>query len=418
MPRAFPAPPSCVVIDDDVAVCATIATLLQDRGCQVTTFNTIAELVRARPLQVDLVIADLSLRGSDAVEVLRCLREDGFSGAVALMSGHEARTIDQVQRIGKTYGLDMKPFLCKPIRGRDIASLLHSVRAAPTAAIGLRGDEEAKVRRHSRRTFQLALERGQVELWYQPQISLHTGVIEGFEALARVRHPRRGVLLPGQFLPRAGDPLLVELASFAVSQALADNVAMSAEGMAARISVNVPLIALRNTHFLSDMRDKLGNHPRAIQFVAEITEDEALHETAAAVEAATQLHLMNVQLSIDDFGTGYSSLARICDLPFSEVKIDRAFVSGCASDRLRQAICRTVIDLARRFDAVVVAEGIETVADLNMLVELGCDFGQGFLIGRPLPLSETIAAHRNGFLAANDVGTLLSRKLRRVARHP
>ena len=118
--------------------------------------------------------------------------------------------------------------------------------------------------------------------------------------------------------------------------------------------------------------------------IVEITEDEAISDAELAREVAVQLKLYNVHVSIDDFGSGYSSLARLKDLPFAEVKLDRSFVNGCAHDKTKRAMCQAVVDLARRFDITSVAEGVETTEDLQVLVDVGYDVAQGFLFARPM----------------------------------
>ena len=381
----------CVVVDDEAAILCTLVRMLQALGCVATACESpksLAELSK----NARLILLDLSLRDGDAVEALRYLKTQNYRGAVALMSGHDCLTLERVQKIGVDYGLHMSEYLRKPVRKADLQRLLgaladtHSAVEPPPAA------HEARVARHSSRLFQSAFERGHLELWHQPKVSLADGAIVGFEALVRLRHPKRGVLTPDQFLPRAGDVMHIDLAEFVVEHAVSHQPKLAAAGLPTRIAVNVPLVALRSEKFLAFLRT-IMQRGAAPNLTAEITEDEALSDAGQVYESALQLRLMGVDLSIDDFGTGYSSLARMCDLPFSEVKLDRRFVSGCAGDHLKRGICQTVIDLAHRFEAKVVAEGVENWDDLATLARMRCDHAQGYLLGKPMPLDQVLSAH-------------------------
>jgi EAL domain-containing protein (putative c-di-GMP-specific phosphodiesterase class I) len=119
--------------------------------------------------------------------------------------------------------------------------------------------------------------------------------------------------------------------------------------------------------------------------IVEITEDQIARDIAQANEIATQLRVAGISIAIDDFGAGYSSFSSLRNLPFAELKLDRSFVRGCAIDATNAAICQTAIDLAHRFGGAAVAEGIESQADLQALMVMGCDFGQGALIAPPMP---------------------------------
>ena len=119
--------------------------------------------------------------------------------------------------------------------------------------------------------------------------------------------------------------------------------------------------------------------------ILEVTEDQIVRDIALANEIATQLRVSGITIAIDDFGAGYSSFSSLRDLPFAELKVDRSFVRDCATDATNAAICQTAIDLAHRFGSAAVAEGIENQADLQALMVMGCDFGQGMLIAPPMP---------------------------------
>ncbi len=181
---------------------------------------------------------------------------------------------------------------------------------------------------------------------------------------------------PAAFLPAPGDPLYVPLTDFIVEQSLKDWVHFAEHRMTNRLAINVPASVLQRPDFVAHLRAHLPNHPKFPGLIVEITEDEAISDPEFAREVAIQLKLYNVHVSIDDFGSGYSSLARLKELPFAEVKLDRSFVSGCAHDSTKRAMCEAVVDLARRFNITSVAEGVETIEDLEVLVDIGYDVAQ------------------------------------------
>ncbi len=119
--------------------------------------------------------------------------------------------------------------------------------------------------------------------------------------------------------------------------------------------------------------------------IIDITEEQIVTDLSLAAELAKQLGQVNVKLAIDDFGRGYSSLARLKELPFAELKLDRSFVTDCGTDKVNAPLCKTVIDLAHNFGSLAVAIGIEKAADAVALTSMGCDYGQGFLLGQPMP---------------------------------
>ena len=212
----------------------------------------------------------------------------------------------------------------------------------------------------------------------------------GAEALIRLRHPTQGVVMPNQFLPPPGDPLYRPLTDFIVQRSLADWTKFAGHKMTNRLAINVPASVLQRPDFLASVRNNLPDHPRFPGLIVEITEDEAISDTDLAREIAVQLKLYNVHVSIDDFGQGYSSLSRLQELPFAEIKLDRAYVAGCSTDPEKRRMCKDVAELAQRFHITSVAEGVESPADLQVLIETGYDVAQGYLFARPMTANDFV----------------------------
>ena len=370
--RAFDYPePVAFVVDDEAQVRAFVSNALVASGFKPIQFATSSEVEQALADTIpQLIVLDLSLGDSDAVEVLRILDGIRYQGDVLLISGHDELTLEQVHSIGERHGISMAEPLRKPFRLEQLRQRLETARREVPARFdaGLGA----------------ALKNDWLELWYQPKIDLKSRMLCGAEALIRLRHPTHGIVPPANFLPSPGDPLYRPLTDFIVEKSLRDWEIFAAHKMTNRLAINVPASVLQRPDFVSHLRRHLPNDPRFPGLIVEITEDEAISDPELAREVAVQLKLYNVHVSIDDFGSGYSSLSRLKELPFAEVKLDRSFVNGCAHDATKRAMCEAVVDLARRFEITAVAEGVETTEDLQVLVDIGYDVAQGFLFARPM----------------------------------
>jgi EAL domain-containing protein (putative c-di-GMP-specific phosphodiesterase class I) len=230
-----------------------------------------------------------------------------------------------------------------------------------------------------------ALQQGWFEMWYQPKIDLKRKCLAGAEALARIRHPKYGVLLPSTFLPGIADGSIARLTEQALIATLTNWSMFEEAGFNLHLAINVPvgvLLKLPIPELVDRHRPKSERWPGII---LEVTEDQIVRDMKLAQEIAAKLRVSGIQIAIDDFGAGYSSFSSLRELPFVELKLDSSFVKNCATDATNAAICQTAVDLAHRFGSAAVAEGIENAADLQALLVMGCDFGQGVLIAPPMP---------------------------------
>ncbi len=230
-----------------------------------------------------------------------------------------------------------------------------------------------------------ALDNKWIEFWYQPKIDLRKKQLAGAEAYARARHPQHGIVLPGAFMPGANEASLTRLSEMALTSALKAGLAFSKIGINLRLTVNIPVPVLVKLPIEDIVKTHRPNAEKWPGLIIDVPEEQIITDLALAGELTKKLERLNVRLAIDDFGRGYSSLARLGELPFAELKLDRAFVADCGSDKVNAPLCKTVIDLAHNFGRTAVAMGIEKAADAVALVSMGCDFGQGFLLGQPMP---------------------------------
>ena len=238
------------------------------------------------------------------------------------------------------------------------------------------------------------LANGWFELFYQPKIELRTMRLYGAEALVRARHPRRGVLPPGVFLPGASEAAMLELTERVIVTALHDWNDFAESGLALKIAVNVPVSALVKLPLCEMVREERPQAENWPGLILEVTEDEIIRDLKLANDAAEQLKAARCSLALDDFGAGYSSIARLKQLPFSELKIDRAYVMNCHTDKVNAGLCEVFIELAKRFGLKTVAEGIESVHESHKLQALGCDVGQGYLFAKPMSKGQLLGVTR------------------------
>lgn len=251
-----------------------------------------------------------------------------------------------------------------------------------------RGSADVKV------TLDDVLRRNWFELWYQPKIDLRSMRLVGAEALVRARKPDGSLVPPGKFLPGASEAQMLALTERVILTSLRDWEACAAYGVSLRLSVNVPvsaLVKLPLAQMLRSERPRAENWPGLIM---EVTEDEIIHDIEIANEVAAALRTFHCTLAVDDFGAGYSSLARLRQLPFSELKIDRSYVVNCHIDKVSGGLCETIVDLGKRFGLKTVAEGVESIHECHRLQAMGCDIGQGYLFAKPMPLGQLIGIMR------------------------
>ncbi len=237
-----------------------------------------------------------------------------------------------------------------------------------------------------------ALDRGELWLSYQPKLALAAGGSVGFEALARWDHPERGLIPPAEFIPIAEESGLISaIGAWALEEATrqAATWRVMNGGLAVPVAVNLAARQLADPKLpdlIAQILDRSGAQPSDL--VLEVTESAVLFDTEGVSKRLRRLRDAGVRISIDDFGTGYSSLSYLQQLPIDELKIDRAFVSRLPFERSSTAIIGSVIDLAHAIGLDVVAEGVETVEQFDVLRDLGCDLAQGFYIARPAPAME------------------------------
>ncbi|WP_428243201.1 putative bifunctional diguanylate cyclase/phosphodiesterase [Gynuella sp.] len=237
------------------------------------------------------------------------------------------------------------------------------------------------------------LAKQQFELYFQPKFDLHAGHVSGLEALVRWNHPKYGQIPPGEFIPRAEHTGFIQSLGLWILLKSCEAVAqMQVQGLRPpQIAVNLSFIQLRDREFykkLSSMISRLEIDPHCIQL--ELTETSVMENLETAQAVLTDIHNQGVSIALDDFGTGFSSLTHIHSFPISTIKIDRSFIRQMLEKENSRHLVRSLINLAHDLSLTVVAEGVESTQQLDLLKQMHCDHVQGFLTGIPMPYNAMV----------------------------
>ncbi len=305
-------------------------------------------------------------------------------------------------QIGASIGISLFPD-----DGEDVHDLLRAADAAMYVAKEQgRGDyryftEELNTAVHERMTLvsqlQQALRREEFALHYQPLFDLHSGELIGAEALLRWQHPVRGLLGPVHFIHLLEEHgLMVEVGAWVLRTACAQNARWQAQGLPMiPVSVNVAADQFYRADLVGQVRSALRDSGLSSEsLVLEFTESALLKDTESVLVAMNRLRHMGIRLALDDFGTGYSSLSYLHRFPVDQLKIDRSFVQAVASDSSPSSIIRSIVHLAGDLGLSTVSEGLETPEQQAFVQSLGCEWGQGFYLGRPMPAEAFIRSFR------------------------
>jgi len=366
--------PLCFVVDGDDSIRHFLSLVLHGCGVDTQEFAD-GQSLRAAIGQrnPDLIFLNIALESADAIECVVALGRKGYVGFVQLMSSRGSAVLEHVKSMGDRHRLHMLPVLKKPFETGAILKILQELKLGdpPTQAGRLDLSE--------------ALRNNWIEFWYQPKIDLRKKQLVGVEAFARARHPQYGVLMPDAFVPGAKQPELIALSEQALVQGLKANANFAKLGVNLRLAVNIPVDALLAVPVADIVQTHRAQFEKWPGVIIDVVEQQIVTDLALANDLTKRFRPLNVHLAIDDFGRGYSALTRLKELPFAELKLDRAFVADCGTNKVNAPLCKTVIDLAHGFGSMAVGIGIEKASDALALVSMGCDYGQGFLLGQPMP---------------------------------
>jgi len=375
--------PRVLVLDDEEACAKAVIRLLKRLGITdvIAPDGVKAALYQIENTQVDLIICDLHMPGCDGVEALRLFAEHRVECPIVIASGADPKVLKAVQELGQVRGLRVVGTLNKPYGVEELEAVLRAASEVvgplsrrPVTVVG-----EAELSR--------AIEEGELRLHYQPQLRLSSCRLEGAEALVRWQHPERGLLYPDSFVPLAEQSGLIEpLTDWVLSEAIRRASSWRSEGIDIGVSVNLSVKTFGRLDLPDRVEEAVGRaNINPERLTLEVTESGFGDRVDSLLDIATRLRLKGFPLSIDDFGTGFSSLAQLRRLPFTELKLDRSFVSRATTDPESRSLLESSVNLAKRLRLSTVAEGIETEDEWNLLIWMGVDLGQGYYMAQPMP---------------------------------
>ena len=348
------------------------------------------DLILAAEEPVDLLVCDLNMPGMDGLAFLRHLAERRGTSSVILASALDPAIIRAAEIMARSYGLRILGIVEKPLSRAKLQPLIlrhfSQYRLVSRPALDPMPLDEII----------MGIERRQFEPFFQPKVSIRTGALVGVEALMRWRHPERGLIPPGAFIPVMEVNGLVTPVTFTlIEDSLAFRRQWSAAGLDVPIAINISVESLADTA----LPDRMVSLVAAAKFTPscltlEVTETVAMTDLGHSLETLARLRMNGFHLSIDDYGTGFSSMQQLTRLPLSELKIDQAFITGAAQEPILETLVETSVLMAKRLNLKTVAEGVETSDDWDLVARLGCDAAQGYFIARPMPGGELVSWHK------------------------
>ena len=391
-----------LLIDDDQLMSRVTARILKRLGsCSIDMVSDGQEALEALDVNgdYDVIICDLNMPNMDGLQLFRHLAERNVTAPLLLISGEHERILRTSGELARSHGLNTLGFLSKPVDGPSLTRLLDN--ASNVVPLQLRSG----LSELSSDEVMHGIASGRVLPYYQPKIDTVTGRIRGAEALARWRTDDNRILSPAAFVDVAERSGQEERLLSAMLDTIVQDLAIwGDDAQLGTIAVNVPVSCCCKTdlpELLKSKLDRSGINPGRIMI--EVTETGVIEDIASALETLTRLRIAGFGIAIDDFGTGQSSLKRLQDIPFTELKIDRAFVSGAVHDDTKRAILEMAIELGDKLGIEVIAEGVERIEDWELVKSLGCDLVQGFLFARPMPGGK-LAAWADGWSSRAAMG--------------
>ena len=363
--------PRACVIDSKKHLRLFLSDALEDLGFVTSECGQAADLASVLDIQQpDLLVLSVCANGVEPGDILETVVRKNFTGKVLVIGQPQSIMVKAVRQIGEEYGIAMLPSLQTPFSAgslRDSVAALLPAEPPPSPAVDVAE----------------ALKAGWLELWYQQKINVRTLVPGGAEALVRMRHPAWGVVPPAYFIPDDKDPHFRALSEFVVGRAIQDwRYLLESQGPV-DLSINLPMSFFEHAQAVRDLCRALPAHPAFGGLLIEINCSEVIENPDLAIDAAKALRLHNIAFTIDNVGAEWPSLLELRSFPFVELKVDHQFVNGSADDRLKQTVCRSIVELAREHDARVIAQGVETRADFLAAHDIGFDLVQGYLFGKP-----------------------------------
>lgn len=376
-----------LVIDDEVDIGELIVAAAHALDLQCVTATNASALENLLSSDVTLILLDLMMPEMDGIEALRLLSELKCKAGIVLMSGMNERVMETAEKLARALGLFVAGHLMKPFNITELDALLlrHHMRKMTGL---IQADARAPIPDEELRA---AIRRDEFVVHYQPQIEIATQRVSGAEALVRWQHAERDLVFPDQFISRLEALNLIDDLGWLVARRALNEVRhFASNGLPPpRLALNVSVSSIRDLKFPDRVAALLLEYnvpPDSL--ILELTKTGLLNELARTLDVLTRLRVKGIQLSIDDFGTGYAMMEQLVNIPATELKIDRLFVSSALANSSSRILVQKTIEIGHELGMKVIAEGVETEQQFDFLRKEGCDAVQGYLFSRPLPANQ------------------------------
>lgn len=379
-----------LVIDDEIDVGEFVSAAADGMGFECTATADANAFLEALSPDTTLILIDLLMPAMDGIELLRLLAERKCKAGIVLMSGSGMRIIETAVQLAQVLGLSIAGYLHKPFRLTELEQVLQKHAVPETLPVAKPVPEVL----FQKEELQRAIERDEFAIYYQPQVDLASGRVIGVEALVRWQHPERGLVFPDRFIGRMEELGLIDDLGWIVANRGMNDVGQFADGdgKAIMLSVNASVHSLHDLKFpdtLVSLAEKHGVLPANL--TVEITESGLIKELSRTLDILTRLRMKQVNLSIDDFGTGYAMMQQLKNIPATELKVDKSFIQDMSANNRDRIMVQKTIEMGHELGMRVIAEGVETKEQLDLLRLDGCDCVQGYLFSRPVPPEKMVS---------------------------
>jgi EAL domain-containing protein (putative c-di-GMP-specific phosphodiesterase class I) len=378
-----------LVVDDDGEVGEFVCAVAQGMGYQCTATTDATTFLEKLAADITLVLLDLMMPGMDGIELLRLLGKRRCKAGIVLMSAVGKRIVESAEQLALVLDLSVVGHLQKPFLLGELEAVLQRF-PAPEASPAVHPIHLFAIQKPE---LQGAIEHNEFVVYYQPQVDIKTGCVSGVEALVRWQHPKRGLIFPESFIGRMEKFGLIDELGWIVANCGMSEVGQFAngDGKTLKLSLNASVNSLRDLNFpdiLVSIAKKHGVSPEDVTI--EITETGLIREPVRTLDILTRLRMKKVKLSIDDFGAGYAMMQQFRNIPATELKIDKSFVQQMMDNDRDRIMVQKTIEMGHELGLQVMAEGVETQEQLDLLRSNGCDSAQGYLFSRPIPAGEMV----------------------------
>lgn len=385
-----------IIVDDSKSIRIVLDASLSQLGIEnithCSTGRQALDTINDDPNYYQLIFIDLNMPEMDGMELIRHLGKQGFKGRVVIISGMEERVINLAAEIARQHKVHLIGNIIKPISFTELQHTLTKLHyfnehlTTPQTSL-------------SKAEIELAIHEQRILPYYQPKVDSKKNQVHSIEVLARIDNPGKGNnILPARFINCAEDHDLIDIiTSQLLEKAIKDFAELKqAFGHSLTLSFNLSPIQLEDLTTPTRLDQLFKQHEiQPEEIIIEVTEELAL-QTPNQLETLNRLRIWGYGIALDDFGTGFTNVTQLKQLPFSEIKIDRSFITNIHNDHFSQVICNTLIDIAKEYQVELVAEGIESHDEYLYLNNLNAPMLlQGYLISKPKQKNELIRWFHN-----------------------